>query len=560
MRETAPADYAKIRARCIIDEPANEGLRHLAEQPLASFHQFLVANQLKPEDFSAKSWDEVKPVSSAAEAHEMRELWGGKRTGGIFMAHYWTIRFTEHITQEQMRAATAASERVHGAAVSTFVNHSDHQLIIHGPMLPQSPDWFEIGLTRATTMMWSEDWMYQMQASWGDGLLGRVGFLVDILRAGASKHDLPIGFYNTFDQADPLRLKTLLGIAHGVKTVYFWDYGPTYAATENFWSDSRETYTGVAEITREVAFADELILAGKPARAKVGLVYATTEDIWEPILAMSIERQLLHIALDQDRYVTDLLNETLILERDLAQYQVIYLADRHIPLACQTKLAQWVDAGGTLALMPEAGTRDEYDRPSSIIAGLSATSVQPNVPTTTVRRTGAEPTPVSITFRPCAWTKKGAPALKPVATFADGSPAIETLAVGKGSCVLYRFMPGNSFFKQVAALNANAIVAKYPEAARALIAEPCRLAKVARQVTLSHAGIGAYVLDGPKGAALILLNWPRQQIDKLTVEVRIDGIKTVMSHRQGAVTSSIKDGVVSFSIPLGLTDIVALQR
>jgi hypothetical protein len=53
-------------------------------------------------------------------------------------------------------------------------------------------------------MMWSEDWMYQTGSSWGNGLVQRVGFLVDVLRAAGSKHNLPVGFYNTFDNQDGL--------------------------------------------------------------------------------------------------------------------------------------------------------------------------------------------------------------------------------------------------------------------------------------------------------------------------------------------------------------------
>jgi len=360
----------------------------------------------------------------------------------------------------------------------------------------------------------SEDWMNQSINSWGNGLVQRVGFLVDILRAAGSRHNLPIGFYNTFDNENGLRLKTLCGIGHGVKSVYFWDYGPIYAATENYWSDAPATYAGVAEVVRAVASADDLILAGQPPPASVGIVYATTGEIWDASWELSTERQLLHLALEQEQYAVDLLSEDLVLSRDLSQYQVIYLVDKHVPVACQETLAKWVRSGGTLLLAPAAASRDEYDRSAEIF---------------------------------------------PAGRFADGAPTA-TASSGRGRLVRYSVRPGNSFFGQIRQANPEGVVKVFPEAGRRLITTPCDSVGVPRRVTLSQPGIGAYLLESEQGAALVLCNYTRDPVDSLEVQIRLDRIRKVTSHRQGKLRTKINDGVVTFTLPLGLTDVVALRR
>ena len=318
--------------------------------------------------------ERITPVATPEKSREIAYNWGANKAEAAMMSYYWTLRYSEAITNQYYKDGTAKAEGVYPPGVRTFVNYSDHPLILGGKMLPGLPDWFSMGLTRTTTLMWTEDWMAPFIGAWGNGLYQRVGFLVDILRAAASRHHQPIGFYNVMGTELDLRLRAFTAIGHGVKSIYFFDYGPTYAATQNFWSDNPSQYRGVAKIIGDVAKADELVCDGQPPNAQVAVIYSTTEEIWQAnadTMPIQQERQLIHIGLAQDQYPTDLLNEDLLLTRDLAQYKAIYAVDAHLPLACLKKLSDWVSAGGMLCLAPASLERDEYDRPTAAISGLT---------------------------------------------------------------------------------------------------------------------------------------------------------------------------------------------
>jgi len=457
--------------------------------PLEQFHRFLQEQGLQPADLGAASWREVKPLKDAAAVERIAYEWGPRRAELARRTYYWTHRYAQHLTAAPFREATGRVEQAYPPGTLTFVNFTDHPLIIGGRMLP-GIDWFEVGLSRATTLMWTEDWLYTSVRSWGNGLYQRLGFLCD-----------------------------LLVIGHGVKMIDFFHYGPTYAATENYWSESESQYRGVAKLIRDVGKAEELLYPGQPVPAEVAIVYGTTAEIWGQPAERGHEKQLIHIALAQEQYPCDVVNEDLLRERDLLRYKVIYLVDTHLPADCLAKLRGFVERGGTLCLVPGAGERDEYDHPCDELSALTA----------------GEPE-------------------------GGGEGPFRTWRAGKGRVCRYEALPGKAFFQAIRAANPSGPVVNFPAAERRSIVLPCRQAGVARPVELSVPGLEADLLVSERGAALVLVNMTRRPIADLQVRVSLGGVRAVRSVEHGRLPHTVEGEAARFSLPLGLTDIVLLER
>ncbi|MCM8785325.1 MAG: beta-galactosidase trimerization domain-containing protein [Candidatus Omnitrophica bacterium] len=559
--------FSKIQAVLLADEPGNYGLYKLSELPAEDFHRFLESKGLKPKDFNAKDWSDIKTITDRKEIEKIEFNWGPKYADAARKAYYWTHRYAQHITINYFKNMTDALEKEYNPGVLTFVNYTDHPLILGGVMCPGSPDWFEMGLNRATTLMWTEDWMYGSINSWGNGLYQRLGFLCDILRSATSRHNQILGFYNTMDGEEGIRMKGFIVIAHGVKIIDYFYYGPTYSATENYWSDSISQYKGVAKVIRDIGKAEELVYPGKPVERNIAIVYSTTSEIWDSNGAKGHEKQYLHIALAQEMYPADVINETLIEEKNLSKYKVIYLMDTHLPISTQKKLKEFVEKGGTLVLFPFAAERDEYDNSTNILTSMLDLKTKVKI-ISDIEKTkiSLNLTPeivfeddVYITYRKAEVSEKISG--KIIGSFPDGSPAILQKKVKKGNIIYYTFMPGHNFFNHIKELNKEGNVTNFPEKARKIISIPCITTNLQRNIEISAGHFEAGLLESEKGFALIMVNLGRKPIEKLDIKVKVQGIKNIESIENGAIEFRKEKDYLSFSMPFNsLTDILLLWK
>lgn len=559
--------FSKIQAVVLADEPGNHGLYQLDKTPVENFHKFLENNGLKVKDFNAKDWQDIKPLTDVKEIEKIEFNWGPKYGEAARKTYYWSHRFAQELTIDYFKSMTESLEKEYNAGVLTFVNYTDHPLILGGVMLPGSPDWFEMGLKRATTLMWTEDWMYGGIKSWGNGLYQRLGFLCDILRNSASRHNQPLGFYNTMDGEEGIRMKGFIVIGHGVKMIDYFYYGPTYSATENYWSDSISQYKGVAKVIRDIGKAEDLVYPGKPPARQVAIVYSTTSEIWDTDGAKGQEKQYLHIALAQEMYFADVLNEELVLEKDLSQYKVIYFMDTHFPSNGLKKLAAYVENGGTLVLFPLAGYKNEYNTSTDVITSLIGAKPEVFSPTEFEKlRLSLNPAVVPgieddvyITFRRARIS--GSIKSQIIGNFSDGSPAVLLNKVKKGTVIYFAFMPGHNFFNQIKEVNPQGYVCNFPEKARKIISFPCVMAKVPKMIEISQGTFEAGLLESEKGIAILMVNLERKPFENLDIRVKAEGIKSVESIENGKIQFSQQQGMISFSMAFrGLTDIVLLRK
>ena len=77
-----------------------------------------------------------------------------------------------------------------------------------------------------------------------------------------------------------LRLKAYTALGQGAKSFFFWTFGPTYIGTENYWSDLRSEYDGIAKFARALEKSEKVLYPAKPVRDPVAMLYPVSHDLW----------------------------------------------------------------------------------------------------------------------------------------------------------------------------------------------------------------------------------------------------------------------------------------
>ena len=341
------------------------------------------------------------------EVLRQRELRDGAAARRVF---YYTSRFRQQAASERIAWHTEAFHRHFdglaraGSDNGAFSKPPTSSLVADHPYFsgtglgmgmtpnptwggyPLACDWFDIARRQAVDMIGIEDWMglqymYGPSTTWEGFQL--MGFQAAIFRSG-SRNTLPIMAWITPSDETNLRLKTASALCQGAKHFFYWTYGPTATSTENYWSDLRGAYDGVAAVTRQLAAAEHVLAPGRPRPTRVALLYSISSDLWQPWgYVHMLERRGLYLSLVHDQYLVDLLSEEDFEAGRLDDYDVLYTADPCLKQAAVDAIAAWVRRGGHLFGSAAAGSRNEFNEPVDGlapvfgIAGSVTATVQP---------------------------------------------------------------------------------------------------------------------------------------------------------------------------------------
>ncbi|MCL4201813.1 MAG: hypothetical protein KJ000_04920 [Pirellulaceae bacterium] len=586
-------------------------------QALGHFHAWLERQGISPRDLGVERLSDVVPLESP-EALRERESIDGPAARRVF---YYTSRFRQQAATDRVAWHTEAFHRHFTgdfpAVTSTLV--ADHPYFAGSGMgmgmtpnptwggYPLTMDWFELARRGAIDLAGIEDWMglqymYGPNTTWEGFQL--MGFQASIFRSG-SRGRLPIIAWITPSDEVNLRLKTASALCQGAKHFFYWTYGPTATSTENYWSDLRGAYDGIAAMTRQLAAAEHRIAPGRTRPTRVALLYSISSDLWQPFgYVPMLERRGTYLSLIHDQYLVDMLTEEDVTTGRLDDYDVLYTADPCIRRDAAQRIVDWVARGGHLVATAAAGSRDEFNEPSDELAATFGigrhveTLVQPGryhirgalngmayldqiqpvdgpVPPTAAdansRQESDAPAP-----RPWALGTLGvrvafAPTTSRVlATFRDGSPAVVENRAGKGRAVYVGACPALAYIKE-ANFVPDALQEKWPEDLRAQINAAVRQRGVERLAELSHAVVETGVYETESGTALVLANFTYQPIDELQVCLPVSHpLNSVRSVERGELRfqmetsdtvpgSERRGGRVRFTMSLGLTDIVLME-
>ncbi|MCW3052104.1 MAG: Beta-galactosidase trimerization domain protein [Chthonomonadales bacterium] len=445
-------------------------------------------------------------------------------------------------------------------------------------------DYFQMGSQQAVEELSAEDWlglnhMYGPGFTWTGGQT--FGYYNALLRSAIQ--DRPIALRSLITPSDDvyLRLKAYSALAQGTKSFFFWTYGPTYIGTENYWSDLRSEYEGIANLNRALAPSEEVLFPANPVRDPVAILYSVSHDLWHTNDAAAfVEKRLLWHSLRHLGIQPDFLCEEDVEQGRLKQYKVLYIPDWCITRKASAAIDAWVRQGGIVSLSAGAATHDEFNTPyvppfaRTVWAAPASlqlpkqnhtynerTDLPTLTPLTTATvRNGAQP--FTLPVLGCRLNLRADLASRPTAlraTFADGSPAAAVVKHGRGQVFGTGFLPMLAY-GQLAAFKPKTLEERWPAAPRTLTQLPLTLAKVTPQVYVSVPVVEAGLLTGPNGSALVLANYAYQPLPSLGIDIKLTHkITRIISVEGNPVHWKQTANGIHLETPLNTTDILLLK-
>ena len=569
-------------------------------QALKHFHEWLADAGIDPADLGVDKLSDVKPIEDPTELAARQKI----NEAAANRVFYYSCRFRQLAGTDRIRWSTESMHKhfPQGLVSSTLV--ADHPYFGGtglGMGLRTSNwcwggyalalDWFDMARWGAVDMVGIEDWMglqymFGPASTWEGFQL--MGFQANIFRSG-SRGRIPIMSWITPSDETNLRLKTASSLAQGAKHFFYWTFGPTAVGTENYWSDLKGEYDGIAVVARQLADSEHIIAPGAPRKTRVALLYSISSDIWQPFdYIHMLERRGTYFSLIHDQYLVDMITEEDVEAGRLDEYDVLYSTDPCITKAATAKIEAWVRDGGYLYGACAAGSRNEFYEE---VPGLSRVfGIHPEINTKVQRGkyavrcslndkdyfdqisvresdSGISPTEfgvvgVKVSFRPDT--------AKVIGRFGNGAPAVVVNEFGKGHAVYFGASPGLSYIKD-AKFVATELKEKWPDSRRKMINAWVARSGAARLVGLSHPVVEAGVYDAPTGTALVLANFTYEPIDALTVRLPLTGsVKTVRSVENGPLDFNVVPAeaalramgyanVATFTTALGVNDIILAE-
>ena len=569
------------------------------KQALAHFHKWLAIENIRPGELGVSKLGDVAAIETPKALGAARKI-NDRAARRVF---YYTSRFRQRAITKRLQWNSEAVHKYFGKELLTSTLVADHPYFSGSGLgmgmtpnptwggSPLAADWFDIARSGAVDLVGIEDWMglqymYGPNTTWEGFQL--MGFQAAIFRSGSRGRGeaIPTIAWITPSDETNLRLKTASALCQGAKHFFYWTYGPTATSTENYWSDLRSAYDGVAKVTRQLAAAEHIIAPGTQRRTKVALLYSISSDLWQPFgYVHMLERRLTYLALIHGQFLVDMVTEEDVAAGRLGEYKVLYVTDPCISGRAVSKIVEWVAGGGHIYGSCAAGSRNEFDEP---VAGLRKVFG--------IRPKG------KITVQPGRYHIRGAlnglkfldkvgvdakasfgaigvkTLIEPESTarvtgkFGDGSPAVVRNRFGRGEAVYTATCPAISYGKDAKFVPAE-LKEKWPAAQREFINRHATRAKAPRLVELSHPVVEAGTYDAKAGTALVLANFTYQPIENLKVTLQLPFMrppKTVKSVTSGQLKfTSTKQAAagslvqypykVTFTVDLGLTDIILLE-
>jgi len=556
---------------------------------LRNFHDYLKTQKIKPEFFGVKKIEDVVPIESPRQLKERQEQ-DGKFANRIF---YYTCRFRQISTNQKFKWLTEAVHKYFGNVyTSTLV--ADHPYFAGtglgmgmGPnpawgSTPLACDWFAMAREKVVDIAGIEDWMglqYMYGPNWTWEGFQLMGFQASIFRSG-SDGTMPVIAWITPSDEINLRLKTSSALCQGAKHFFYWTYGPTATSTENYWSDLKGEYDGIAKMTRQLSIAENIIAEGKLRPTKVALLYSISSDLWQPYgYIHMLERRMTYFALVHQHYLVDMITEEDVIAGKLKKYSVLYVTDPCIHEKAIEEIKNWVRNGGYIRGTCGAGTKNQFNEDIPGLAEVFGIKPHPDVMIqqgkwhvrgalndinyidiissvrgNPVYTSNLGAIGVKVTFKPTT--------AKVFATFTNGTPAGVINIYGRGKAEFIGSCPGIAYAKE-AKFVFNELKEKWKDENRQWVLGEI-IKKAEKLVEISQPVVEAGIYDADKGSALVLANFTYKPINDLNVEMNIGKkVKHVFSCEKGnlnfVLTPDRNGYKIKFSLPLDINDIVLVN-
>jgi hypothetical protein len=445
-------------------------------------------------------------------------------------------------------------------------------------------DLFELGSQQTVDQLSSEDWMglnhmYGPAFTWSGAQ--SFEYFNAICRSAIADNPIHLRALITPNDDRYLRLKTYSALGQGTKSFFFWTFGPTYISTENYWSDLRSEYEGIAKLGRVMQQAEPILYPAKPLRDPVAILYSVSHDIWHSDNAAAFaEKRLTWHALRHLGIQPDFLREEDIEAGKLGKYNVLYVADWCLSRKASAAIDAWVKQGGVVHLSCGAATRDEACEPYTpafavtVWAKDAASKMKiepghaynervdlPSMKAITTSRISADGATGELPVLGCRipMSDHG----KALATFVDtSSRAGAVVDYGKGKVFGWGFMPMLAY-AQLAGFKPETLEEHWPQLPRQIVKLALDAGGITPVVRADADVVEGSLLTGEAGAAIVLANYTYQPIAELAVDVSLPAdasFKDPVSTEGKPVKAERTPQGIRLHLPLEWTDIVLLPK
>lgn len=374
-----------------------------------------------------------------------------------------------------------------------------------------------------------------------------------------------------------LEMCAMSALGAGARSLTFYIWGPRYLATENWYDTDPERLKVVGRVNHAVGWVEDILLDGAPPHGDVAILYSRPSELWDRLAPSSdiespgsylAERRIVyHLLRGKHRQVDFIHDEVLPEEQGVAidRYGVIFMSQRCITDQGAKTVLDWVRRGGTLVGMISVGQFDELEQPQRTMLdafGIQSMDVQ--------FTSGEQPKTLpdhNITLRneQAMWGRViPAPDTTVLARFDDGNPAILQRDMGQGSMIYVAFGLGNAYHRMSGERSELGrelrLLTGMQDSVRELIKPWLKNAGTPASRT-DHPLISARLIASEDASAVFLINSTGQEnMDKVSVHLRGVSARQVTSLEQGPLDFKSNDQELSFSLPMGLTDVIRIEH
>lgn len=414
-----------------------------------------------------------------------------------------------------------------------------------------------------------------------------------------------------------LKLCAMSALGAGARSLNFYLWGPRYLATENWFDTNPERLRVIGEINHAAGWVEGILLDGAPRPARIAILYSHPSELWDrlapadgidkPSRYLAERRRLYHLLRGLHHQVDLIDDEVLPAEQgiDIDQYKVIFMSQRCITRKAADMLVDWVERGGTLVGVVSIGQLDELERPWGRMMkafGLSSVTVRfsfgaaerpateepapaagaplergpdaipPEEPADAAEAVAGDHTSGDVRhIREHGIVLRGTNSLHAAVTasvavvtahFEDGSPAILERALGRGRTIYVAWEPGDAYHRMSGEPTTLArelrLLTGMQESVRPLAAAWVQAAGPPSCAT-DHPLVSARLVESDKGSAVFLINSSGEpRLPSVTVSICGARGSSVESLERGRLKSELKDGVLTFALPMELTDVIRI--
>lgn len=498
-------------------------------QAQEEFRNYLKDISLLPKDFDMGTWAEVRITQKT----------NAKRTATKKL-YYHTARFLSAKANSIIEDFALKSKKIlPGSAVCCVINKLPNVFLIpeQGKDFLQTvgdcngfPLYYKLGQNKKIDYFIADDLPDQTGSF--------LSYYYENFKNLNKNYDAKLGVIINSDerQNNPktIKLKAYSALMRKFSLYDFGNFGPKYVANSG-WSDEYDRYPCISEIIKNIGAVEDIVAKCRFKDAEIAVLVPTSSSLWDENglpHSYSMEAYYIYTVLRHEGYNTDIVTSNEITENLLSKYKLIYITEPNIEESVQNVFSKWVNNGGMLYSMADAGTMNEHNEPSPILENLKGCVVKQQnrtffVTLDNLKEAGSVSVPealisdvkpkspgakVSIPVIGAKWdiTLKGQKA-KAIAFFSDTKPAMVFSESGRGKILTSGVYFGHSYFR-----------GQEKENSGKMISVLCRLAKIKKLMHSSVPELETIVLESGTQAVVGIFNWAKPAQEGAEVSVLFD--------------------------------------